>query len=234
MIVSHLNRFIFLKTIKTGSTSLEAYLSRFCGTDDVVTPIYPALEGHCPRNYMGWFSIALGFADAKELRFSGLYRLLADFIIQRKYTNHLSGRQVRARVGKRMWDEYYTFCVERNPWDKTLSHYHMLSARRNSPLSLDAYFAAGRFPVNMGMYTSREGTLMVDRVLRYEQLGEELVEVGVRLGLPLERNVPKVGKVDYRADRRHYTEVLSTKQIDRIAEVFAAEIAMHGYEVESP
>ena len=110
----------------------------------------------------------------------------------------------------------------------------MLAARSNKPLSLDAYFAAGKFPVNVGMYTSRDGSLLVDRVLRYERLGEELVEVGVRLGLLLERNVPKVGKVDYRSDRRHYTEILSTKQIDQIARVFAAEITLHGYEVESP
>ena len=234
MIISHLNKFIFLKTVKTGGTSLEAYLASFCDTRDIITPICPPIDGHRPSNHRGWFNIFRALFDINELRTSGLGWLIVDFLRRRKFSNHLSGRQVRARVGHNLWRDYYTFCVDRNPWDKTLSHYHMLSARSNAPLSLDAYFEAGKFPVNVGMYTNRDGSLIVDRVLRYEHLGEELVEVGARLGLPLEENVPRVGKVDYRSDRRHYTEVLSTKQIDCIAEAFAAEIALHGYEVESP
>lgn len=234
MIISHSKKFIFVKTVKTGGTSLESYLSAFCDVQDVITPIYPAIERHYPRNHRGWFNFVRGLSDARELRISGISWLFTDFLRRRKFSNHLSGRQIRARVGHNVWRDYFTFCVERNPWDKTLSHYHMLAARSNKPLSLDAYFAAGKFPVNVGMYTNRDGALIVDRVLRFERLGEELVEVGVRLGLPLERNVPKVGKVDYRSDRRHYTEILSTKQIDQIARVFAAEITLHGYEVESP
>ncbi|WP_275670288.1 hypothetical protein [Okeania hirsuta] len=39
MIISHKYKFIFLKTIKTSGTSIEIYLSRFCGDDDVITPI---------------------------------------------------------------------------------------------------------------------------------------------------------------------------------------------------
>ncbi|NEP81684.1 MAG: hypothetical protein F6K39_28100 [Okeania sp. SIO3B3] len=40
MIISHKDKLIFLKIIKTAVTSIEISLSRFCGDDDVITLIY--------------------------------------------------------------------------------------------------------------------------------------------------------------------------------------------------
>ena len=39
MIISHKYKYIFFKTSKTAGTSIEISLSRFCGKDDVITPI---------------------------------------------------------------------------------------------------------------------------------------------------------------------------------------------------
>src|SRR4026208_1557900 len=39
MIVSHTDKFIFLKTKKTAGTSIELALSELCGSDDVITPL---------------------------------------------------------------------------------------------------------------------------------------------------------------------------------------------------
>ena len=44
MIVSHKYKFIFLKTRKTVGTSIEIALSRFCGEQDIITPITPEDE----------------------------------------------------------------------------------------------------------------------------------------------------------------------------------------------
>src|SRR5207248_8898002 len=40
-----------------------------------------------------------------------------------------------------IWNSYFKFCVDRNPWDKVLSHYHMHAYRLGGALSLDQYFA---------------------------------------------------------------------------------------------
>jgi len=42
MILSHRYRFIFLKTMKTAGASVEMSISRFCGLDDIITPITPS------------------------------------------------------------------------------------------------------------------------------------------------------------------------------------------------
>lgn len=41
MIISHEHRFIFLRTAKTASTSIETALSRICGDRDILTPDSP-------------------------------------------------------------------------------------------------------------------------------------------------------------------------------------------------
>ena len=89
MIISHKYQFIFIKTRKTAGTSIEAYLSQYCGDADVLTPIFPSVTGHRPRNWGDYY-------------------------------NHIDAFSIRESIGPDIWDKYYKFCIERNPWDKTL------------------------------------------------------------------------------------------------------------------
>ena len=52
-------QFIFIKTLKTGGTSLEQVLWKHCGKEDVLTPMVPrdernraAADGMIPQNYL--------------------------------------------------------------------------------------------------------------------------------------------------------------------------------------
>ena len=54
MLVSHKHRFIFVKTRKTGGTSVELALAPHCGPDDIITPLKEygsETAGISPRNY---------------------------------------------------------------------------------------------------------------------------------------------------------------------------------------
>jgi hypothetical protein len=162
MLISHQYGFIFIKTMKTGGTSIEVDLSRIMGPADVVTEIFPAEEGHVPRNFI--------------LNGSPM-------------VNHVPAAKVREALGPDLFGRYFKFCVEREPIDKCLSHFYML---KNSPmhqagyetLTWEQYIAAGEFPVDHEKYLDLNGDLLVDRILHYERLDQELGDLMAELRVP--------------------------------------------------
>jgi len=228
MILSHKYKFIFIKTAKTAGTSIEVFLSRHCSPEDILTPITPAIEGHQPRNYEGFINPIPELLERPGKFFSAL----RDSIISReKFYRHMPASEVRKRVPAEVWNSYFKFCVERNPWDKVLSHYHMHAAREGGSLSLDEYLARGRFPINYFRYTDRTGIkVIVDRIVRYENLMAELGEVFSQLNIPFDGTLGVAGKSEYRTDRRPYRQVFNDEQRRIVEKAFAKEIALHGYQ----
>jgi EpsI family protein len=136
MIISHRHKFIFIKNRKVGSTSTEVALQKICGPDDILTPdsmwgcesdvLFPKA-----RNYRGWY---LPFREiAQTLTPLDTARALRDLARRPKFYNHIRASLVRARIDRDIWDSYYKFCFERNPWDKTVSFYYWFGRDQNLP-----------------------------------------------------------------------------------------------------
>ncbi|PYJ22208.1 MAG: chondroitin 4-O-sulfotransferase, partial [Verrucomicrobia bacterium] len=115
MILSHKHKFIFIKTAKTAGTSIEIFLSKYCGPTDVVTPITPPIEGHQPRSYQGLINPMPEILERPGKFFSALRHTLTS---REKFYRHMPAFEVQQRVPSRVWNSYFKFCVERNPWDK--------------------------------------------------------------------------------------------------------------------
>ena len=199
MIISHKFRFIFIKTVKTAGTSIEVFLSPHCAEGDVLTPISPAEDGHRPRNFG-------------------------------RYYHHFSAWGIRETVPAELWNGYFKFCVERNPWDKTVSDYAMVRERTGSDFSFAQYLESKRYCRSWELYTDSDNqTLLVDRVLKYENLDIELGEVFGQLGVPWPGTLGVRAKSGYRKGPAHYREWYTPSQRDQIAEAFAEEIREFGY-----
>ena len=230
MIISHKYKFIFIKTAKTAGTSIEVFLSKQSGPMDIVTPIAPPIAGHKPRNYQGFINPIPVILERPTRLFSALRQTITS---REKFYNHMPASLVQKRVPARVWKAYFKFCVERNPWDKVLSHYHMHAVREGGSLSLDEYLARGRFPINHFRYTDRSGAkIIVDRVLRYENLLAELGEVFSKLNIPFDGTLGVAAKSEYRTDRTPYRMVFNDEQRRIVENAFAREIELHGYRFE--
>jgi hypothetical protein len=216
LILSHDYQFIYIRCRKTASTSIELALSRACGHNDIVTPIRapedealrPQIGGRGPQNYLN--------ADGTH-----------------RFYNHMPASEVRLLVGQRVWDSYYKWCVERNPWDKVLSYYYHRHRNPATRPPLHTFLESGgaQRAINFRLYTIG-AEVAVDHIARYEQLTTELARIAARLGLPSEAtNLPRA-KAESRSDRRHYSAVYTPAERDLVGELFSNEIDLHGYYYE--
>ena len=71
--------------------------------------------------------------------------------------------------------------------------------------------------------------IIVDRIVRYENLLVELSEVFAQLNIPFGGTLGVAAKSEYRTDRRPYKEVFSDQQRQIVEKAFAKEIELHGY-----
>lgn len=226
MIISHKYKFIFIKTLKTAGTSIEIFLSQHCGEDDIVTPIYPHVEPHVARNYRGVWNPLPEIIENSSYRTTSI---LKEVLKRNKFYNHISAREVKARISKNIWNNYFKFCIERNPWDKTISYYHMLNYRAGGNITFARYIDMGDFCLNYPLYTDASSNLMIDKVIKYESLTEELQKIFNNLGIPFNGNLGTQAKSEYRQNKKPYQEVFTDEQRKIIEEAFSKEIQMHGY-----
>lgn len=229
MIVNHQYRFIFLKTRKTAGSSIEFALSKFCSLDDVITTLLPVEE---------------------DLRKNKGYRAAQNFLVPfRRYTSydwlrfllrwrrkHLSAHTLavnaRRYLGKRIWNGYFKFAFERNPYDKAISRYYFSTQERKRP-PVEQYMetADANILSNWPIYTI-EDQVVVDFMGRYEDLKNDLETIRRKIGLPIPLDLIRL-KGETRRDKRHYSIVLSPKAHARIAKVCAKEIEYFSYKWEN-
>jgi hypothetical protein len=212
MIISHEHQFIFIKTKKTAGTSIEIALSKICGDEDIITPILPEDES---------IRTALGYRGPQNYIFSG----------SQLFYNHIPACDIHALVGDDVWNTYFTFCFERNPWDKVISWYFFRHQTEPRPSISEFIRSAetGSFgnPGGFDLY-SISGHIAVDRVCLYEHINEEIEYIQNLLNLP---DIPALptAKSRFRRDRRSYREVLGNEDRSAVERLFAREIAHFGY-----
>ena len=229
MIISHKYKFIFLKTNKTAGTSVEIALSRFCGPDDVITPI--SRKDEKIRKKLGYRGPQNYLAPLREYSFKDLALSLLKGKRKPKFYNHVSASEVRAIVGQQIWDSYFKFCIERNPWDRVVSLYYWRNP--SDPRPTFSEFIESKIPLilkrwGFELYTI-DGHIAVDKICRFENLAEELEKVRVQLGIP-EKLYLTQAKSRLRKEKRKYHEIFGEAEKEKIAELFADEIQLFRYE----
>ena len=192
MILSHAHQYVFIKTRKTGATSVEIALSRAAGDDDVITPITPVdeylrvIDGRPCQNYSDDPDAERAYID--RVRGSKGIGMKKPPRARTRFYNFMSIAELRAAVDVR---GYHTFAIERHPYDKAVSfanfHLRIQDYRDGKALTtntdelraaLTKYIISGKLNKirNFGLYAI-DGEVAVDRVIQYERLADELPEL---------------------------------------------------------
>jgi len=218
VIVSHEHRFIFLKTRKTAGTSVEIALSRICGPEDIITPITETdehlrktLGGRPPQHY-------------------------TSPPLEMKARAHLPANAVRRIVGTDVWESYFKFAIERNPWDAVVSLYYWRIRDNPTPVAFEDFVNSDEVPrwaeKNARIYRL-QGQVVVDELCRFESLGRDVDGIWSTLGLPGAPELPRA-KGDYRPREARYPTMYTPATAERVGDIFAAMTAEFGYGFEPP
>jgi len=233
LIVSHANRFVFMKTRKTAGTSVEIALSRVCGPDDIITEFPDNVEDERVRAELG----GRGPQNTRKPLSRFTARNYEKLLTSRRWAHaydHMSAKAVRRLIGRQAWDDYVKFTVVRNPWDMVVSYYFWrlreVSASserptisewlRNSDDIERLKHDRNKFLIN--------GRLAMDHVCRFETLSDDLTSVWELLNLPGQPVLPRA-KSGVRSDKRHYRAQLSDADAELIRQHFSLEIGLFGY-----
>lgn len=229
MIISHKNRFIFVKTRKTAGTSIEIALSQFCGDDDVITEI--SKEDELIRAKLGYrgpqnFRYPTPFLNIK-------YWLKLASLKKAKVSNgqHSPSSFIKSYVGEKIWNSYYKFCFERNPYDKALSLYYW-ATRKMEPLPdiNDFLKSFPRYLISNWIFYSIDNRVAVDHVGKFENLNDDLNLVCQQLGIPnllLLRTKSNPRKI-----KKHYSQILNQESRSLIEEICSNELLEFNYKWE--
>lgn len=218
MLLSHDKKFIYLKTLKTAGTSIEALFQPFClppQADGVVTHhVDETVTDHGIVGSRGY----------------GTYT---------RFWNHMPAVDVRQLVGEATWDGYLKFCAVRDPFDKLVSwfwHRHMdvAAALEGAPFAevRQAFIRFAADPANhvhdRHIYTL-DGRICVDRMIRFEQLARDLAAVAGELGIDVATLPLPRFKTELRRRPEAFGLYYDAPTAALVADAYGFEIEMLGY-----
>ena len=211
MLVSHREKFIYTKTAKTASTSVESYFEPYC-----------LPEGE-------W-----RFEHAREetVRQEGIIGYRGGDTRGKRWFNHMSAADIREQLGVAIWDRYFKFAVIRDPFDKLLSGYFFSQRPTGSDAELIAGFRrwvqSGEAIIDRHTYTI-DGHVCLDYFIRYEDLQNGIREVCRRLDLSVDlAHLPRL-KAGFR-ERHIPIQAFYDEQTCLIAsDKYAFELDYFGY-----
>jgi hypothetical protein len=110
MLISHQKKFIFTKTIKTASTSVEFLFEPFCLNEETNQLLHSGEEIICSSGVVG--------ARGKSAKAAIWY-------------NHMPLKKIEELMDASQFSEYFKFTTIRNPFDKMVSLFKYLERRKN-------------------------------------------------------------------------------------------------------
>ena len=132
-------------------------------------------------------------------------------------------------IDEKIWNSYFKFTTERNPFDKVVSFYYYLHADTRYDCILDWILDGGLEDMQSYDLYALGKIPVVDKIYRYEDFAFFEKDLTERLQLkePFKMVAYKAKSTSRKI--KNYKEALDEKSIELIKIAFAREIALLGY-----
>ena len=229
MILNHRYKFIFIKTRKTAGTSIELALSQFCEKNDIISPL--SLEDEEMRTELGYPDPQNYNIPLPRLLFRSPKACLSAirYPKNRIFYRHIPAERIKRAVSTNIWNNYYKFCFDRNPFDRAISRYYWQTRNITEKPDINEFIlkSTKKMLSNWHIYTI-DNKIAINFVGKYENLKEDLKKISKDLKLPT-LEIPNA-KSNARINREHYSKVLSLESRTYIEKMCADEINYFDYE----
>jgi len=216
MLVSHRFNFIYTKTAKTGGTSVESYFEKYCMKEGEWE------FSHARDEYISEYGI-IGYRGNNS---SGAV-----------YYNHMSAARIKELVGEKIWNEYFKFCVIRNPYDKLISAFFHFDVRKYM-VSGSKEQLIGRFrnwlKSGHGIINDQDKYLInnkicMDDYMRHENLLSDLERICKHIGVPfVPVDLPRL-KSGFKPDGIVLEEYYDSETDEIVRKHYSFEFEYFGY-----
>lgn len=127
------------------------------------------------------------------------------------------------------WDQYFSFAVVRNPWDRVVSNFFYLD-KISHPMLRGAktpgeWVRSGNlwcYPASY--YLLINGQVGVNRVIRYENLTKDFRKVCKKIGIKAAK-LPRTNS----SPHKHFTEYYDDESREIVADIFKQDIVLFKY-----
>lgn len=174
MLLSRSANFIYIKTNKTASTSIEMALQPFCRVDPSVPVEEKTRTVISEAGIIGQRLIPV--AEAEELDL--------------KWYNHMPAAEIKEKVGADVWEKCHKIHAVRNPFDKVLSSFFWKSSLRDLKYETltEALVPFESYVLERAWNTDYDilhidGQYAGTKWVRYENLQEDLRKLATDLNL---------------------------------------------------
>ena len=171
-------------------------------------------------------------------------RLMTKVPVRENYSKalikkHYTARWSRIKLGRRLYDDLFSFAFVRNPFDRMVSRYEYirnehLHHRHEDVVRMDfsqfLIWEASRNSFKLRDQASCicdfAGNVIIDEIYRFEDLNEGVRRMTQRIGIP---TPDKIGW-ENKQDRMPYADYYKPADIDRVAQTFRRDLKLLHYD----
>jgi hypothetical protein len=241
MIISHSKKFIFVHISKCGGMTITNELTKILGKGDlIISGPNPIIVGK-----------PISTLALRSMRHSPLLSRFfrRDYLFSLK--KHSTALDICNVLGKSMWEQYYKFCVARNPYDRLVSAFFWIKKNRgiglkNKKLKLiaqkvsqvtsfsdfiksDEFFELARenflIPISVQIF-DETGYCMVDDIVKLESLSSSIQKIS----LFEDSRVFDKARKNISNRERDYRIYYDREARNIVTQIYKSDIDLLGYE----